>query len=110
MWFSVDREPKNQGELNVGAFDNMQDRPINSSDWKHYDIVLPVDQDAQRLYVGVFVLGKGQAWFDDASLEVVDADTPSSGTRMPAAVTRAFDAAENAPQQPFFTHWLWLAF
>jgi len=119
MWFRVDREPKNQGEGNVGAFDNMQDRPITSTDWKHYDIVLPVDRDAQRLNVGILILGKGQVWFDDASLEIVDDDTPSSeakidrpssgGHPMPPAVTRAFAEAAKAPQQPFFTHWLWLA-
>lgn len=109
MWFRVDLEPKKEGERNVGAFDNMQDRPIDSSEWKHYDIVLPVAEDAQRLNVGIFVLNKGQACFDDASLEVVDDDTPSSRPQMPAAVTRAFGEAESAPQQPFFTPWLWPA-
>jgi hypothetical protein len=105
MWFRVDRKPKLEGERNMGAFDNMQDRPIDSTEWKHFDIVLPVDQDAQRLNVGVLIQGKGKAWFDDASLEVVDDATPS--TLSPTA--RALAAAEDAPQQPFFTHWLWLA-
>ena len=109
MWFRVDLKPKTEGERMIGAFDNMQDRPIDSAEWKHYDIVLPVDKDAQRLNVGIFVSGKGQAWFDDASLEVVDDSTPASRMQMPPAVTRAFAQAENAPQQPFFTPWLWLA-
>jgi hypothetical protein len=108
LWFRVDRKPKTEGERNMGAFDNMQDRPINSAEWKHYEIVLPVDEDAQKLNVGVFIIGKGRAWFDDATLEVVDDATPSSGP-IPTAVTRAFTEAENAPQQPFFTPWLWLA-
>jgi len=119
MWFRVDREPEKEGERKVDAFDNMQDRPITSTEWKNYDIVLPVDRDAQRLNVGILILGKGQVWFDDASLEVVADDTPSSqvkideprtgGGPMPPAVTRAFAEAERAPQQPFFTYWLWLA-
>src|SRR5262249_50685817 len=66
------------------------------------------DQDAQKLNVGIFITGKGKAWFDDASLEVVDDATPTS-EKMPPSVTRALAEAENAPQQPFFTPWLWLA-
>jgi uncharacterized membrane protein YphA (DoxX/SURF4 family) len=110
MWFRVDRESKTPGERNVGAFDNMQDRPINSAAWKHYDIVLPVDADAQTLNVGIFIIGKGRAWFDDVSLEVVDDATPATGrAQLSPAVMRAFAEAESAPQQPFYTPWLWLA-
>ncbi len=70
LWFRVDLVAAD-GTRSVGAFDNMQDRPIKSSDWKHYEIVGDVPGDAQRIAVGMLLLGKGKAWLDDASFEIV---------------------------------------
>ena len=70
LWFRVDRKPTAAGEMQMGAFDNMQDRPIDSADWKHFEIILPIADDAEKMVVGIFVIGKGKAWFDDARLEV----------------------------------------
>lgn len=118
LWFRVDRKADANGQPQMGAFDNMQDRPINSAEWKHFDVVLPIAEDAERINVGMFLIGKGTAWIDDASLTVVDDKTPTSemkvtqqgGGRPPMSpiLQKAFADAENAPQQPFFTHWLWL--
>ncbi len=99
LWFRVDRAD------GIGAFDNMQDRPIRGNEWKQYAIVLDVAEDAEKLVVGMFVIGSGKAWIDDAHLEVVADDTPS--TSMTNIIAAA--AAATAPKQPFFTPWLWLA-
>lgn len=50
-------------------------------------------------------IGEGRAWIDDASLEVVGDETPTTSRIDPAV----FAAAARAPQQPLFNHWLWLA-
>ena len=70
LWFRVDLES------GMGAFDNMQERPISTKKWKHFDVVLDVAKDAKRINVGMFVIGKGKVWIDDATLEVVDDKTP----------------------------------
>ena len=71
LWLRVDRESKDN-QRKMGAFDNMGDRPIKSNEWKHYDIVVDIDEDAQRLTLGMLVFGNAKAWMDDASLIVVD--------------------------------------
>lgn len=103
LWFRIDRAGPG-GQTVIGAFDNMDDRPIRDGKWKHYDIVGQVDADAVRMYVGLLVLGKGKAWLDDATLEVVSDDTPATG----AALAQAPNAAD-APPQPFLVPWLGLA-
>ena len=102
LWFRVDRRPVG-GQNRVGAFDNMQDRPIRDSQWKYYEIVGHVDQDAVRIHVGLLVLGGGKAWIDDASLMVVSDATSTTGQAMARAVGALPD-----PPQPVFVPWLML--
>lgn len=121
MWLRVDLKKENQaanGMALVGAFDNMDGRPIRNKDWAYVDIVLPVAENADQLALGLFIIGKGQAWIDDMTLEVVDANTPVTSRSPPQAtatyqpppkVVEAIKAADEAPRQPFFNHWLWLA-
>jgi hypothetical protein len=70
LWLRVDRKTAG-GEPAMGAFDNMGHRPITSGEWQHYEIVADVADDADRLSVGMMFSGRGQAWLDDASLEIV---------------------------------------
>jgi hypothetical protein len=74
MWFRVDLPNKK-----VGAFDNMQDRPVQSSNWTSAEIVGKVAADAEKLNFGVISIGKGHAWVDGVTLEVVPDGTPSTG-------------------------------
>jgi hypothetical protein len=67
LWLRVDRAKKK-----MGFFDNMFDRPITGKDWQRYEIVGDVAEDAVTLNFGVFLVGWGRVWFDDASLEIVD--------------------------------------
>src|SRR5579871_2194702 len=66
LWLRVDR-PKGQ----MGFFDNMADRPITASDWRSYEIVGDVADDAVAVNFGLILLGKGKAWIDDVSFTVM---------------------------------------
>ncbi len=67
LWMRVDR-PSGQR----GFFDNMQDRPITSNQWRSYEIAGQVAEDAERVYFGCMLIGQGRAWVDAASFEIVD--------------------------------------
>jgi hypothetical protein len=61
----VDKESKRV------AFDNTHDRPsTDSSDWKKYDVVLDVPQDATGISSGVLLTGSG-VWLSGAKFEIV---------------------------------------
>ena len=65
LWWRVD------GNSGVLAFDNMQDRGAKgTSDWKRYEIDLPVAADAKNINFGVLHAGDGSAWFDGLAVEV----------------------------------------
>src|SRR5262245_59123636 len=51
LWFRVDRASAN-GQTAVGAFDNMANRPIRGDQWKHFEIVGQIDDDAVKVNVG----------------------------------------------------------
>lgn len=75
LWMRVDK-----GSETV-SFDNMQDRGIKlSQPWSTYDVVLDVPTDATTINFGVLLSGAGEVWLNDLSLEVVDIDTPTTGT------------------------------
>ena len=100
LWCRVDGKSESSGRSKTRAFDNMQDRPITGTEWRHYEIVVDVARDAEKIIAGILVIGhKTKVWFDDASLEVVD--------RSEVATTGA--APATAATQPFFNNWLWLA-
>lgn len=73
MWFRVDRPNRK-----MGAFDNMGDRPVQVAQWTQAEIVAKVDADAEMLNIGVMSLGKGRAWVDGMSFEVVPDGTPTT--------------------------------
>jgi hypothetical protein len=66
MWLSVDRENRQQG-----FFDNMDDRPIRSSEWTRTEITGPVAPDARFINIGVMSVGRGRVWVDEVSFEVL---------------------------------------
>jgi hypothetical protein len=71
IWLSAN------GERHVLAFDNMQDRADKgTTDWKRYEVVLDIPENAINLEFGTLLSGKGQAWFDDLTLEIVGSDVP----------------------------------
>ena len=79
LWMRVD------GNGGILAFDNMQNRPVaGTTDWKLVSVVLDVPNDAAGITFGFLLASGGEAWVDDASLEVVSADVPSTNMMEPA--------------------------
>jgi erythromycin esterase-like protein len=65
LWWRVD------GESGVLAFDNMAGRGVTgTSEWKRYQIELPVAADATNINFGAILTGDGTAWFDGLSVEL----------------------------------------
>ena len=61
------------------GFDNMGNRPVKgTSDWKKYEVVLDVPNDAGLIVFGVNLAGIGQVWADDMKIEVVGNDVAST--------------------------------
>ena len=57
LWMRVDGAGDPPRTL---AFDNMETRPITgTSGWKHYEIVLDVPQEAEKINIGVLLTVKG---------------------------------------------------
>jgi hypothetical protein len=71
LWLRVDRKNRQ-----MGFFDNMGDRPITAPDWRHYDIVGDIDDDAVAINIGLMLFGAGKVWIDDASFEVLGKAAP----------------------------------
>jgi hypothetical protein len=66
LWLNVERANRRHG-----FSDNMDDRPVRSSEWTQVEIVGEIDQDAQFINFGVMSIGGGRVWVDDVSFEVV---------------------------------------
>ncbi|HEY1338736.1 MAG TPA: hypothetical protein VGF59_14570 [Bryobacteraceae bacterium] len=86
MWLRVDR-PNGQN----GFFDNMDDRPVTSGLWTDCEIAAVIDDDAQFLEFGVTSIGKGRAWVDEVSLDVIPEAQVSAARRM---IERLYTAGE----------------
>ena len=118
---TADRAAASKGQLwlriddksgNTIAFDNMDDRPIVSDDWDHYQIVADVGENADVLMIGLLVIGKAKVWIDDASFEIIEKTDESELTagKLPnIGESSASRKTDSAPTQPFYNHWLWLA-
>jgi len=71
----VDKESKQL------AFDNMHERPIKgTTDWKNYDVVLDVPQEATGTFFGALLSGSGTIWLNGAKFEIVAPNVPTTGT------------------------------
>ncbi|HTX36576.1 MAG TPA: tetratricopeptide repeat protein [Bryobacteraceae bacterium] len=66
MRLSVDRQNHRSG-----FFDNMENRPVRSAEWTRCEIVGTIDNDARFIEIAVMSIGRGRAWVDDVSFEVV---------------------------------------
>lgn len=75
LWMRVD----DVGKPNA-AFDNMHDRPLKgTTDWTPYSVVLDASSNAQGVFFGTLMSGKGQLWISDWRLEIVGNETPTTG-------------------------------
>jgi hypothetical protein len=87
MWMRIDGPSAPNATPPTLFLDTMDDRPIVAKDWKYYEIVADVPPGAARILFGVYLVGIGRAWVDDASLEnVTRVDPPAA--EGPKAITR----------------------
>jgi hypothetical protein len=75
LWMRVDKG------RDMLEFDNMQDRPVKgTSDWRTYDVVLDVPQDATGIAFGILLEGPGRVWLSGTKFEVVGDATKTTGS------------------------------
>jgi hypothetical protein len=75
LWMRVDGRPKQ-----TLAFDNMHERPIKgTADWRRYEVVLDVTDDATLIAFGILLQGSGTVWMSGVKLEEVGPDVPVTG-------------------------------
>lgn len=63
IWLRVDKKDKS-----MGFFNNMDDSPIRSSDWKTYSFEGKVDPAASTISFGGFLKGEGALFMDELEL------------------------------------------
>ena len=80
LWMRIDGANKE-----VVGFDNMSSRPLRGdTEWRRYEIVLDVPNNAKAIAFGFLLEGnKGEALADDFKLEAVGKDVPLTGTASP---------------------------
>jgi hypothetical protein len=66
MWLNVERANRRNG-----FSDNMDDRPVRTSEWTMCEIVGEIDEDARFINFGVRSIGGGRVWVDDVSFDVI---------------------------------------
>ena len=81
LWLRIDRPGGRPG-----FFDNMADRPIRAKAWNDYEIAGEVARDAERIVLGILVVGAAPAWLDDVSLKI-EGNTPASAAAPPRALS-----------------------
>lgn len=64
LWARVDKEN------GVGFFDNMEKRPIRSSEWKKYSIEGKIDSASTQLAFGALCTYNGKFYYDDIKLDI----------------------------------------
>jgi beta-lactamase regulating signal transducer with metallopeptidase domain len=75
LWMRVD-----SGSNRGVRFDNMQDRPIKgTTEWKRYEVVLDVPQDATTIAIGVLLNKSGTVWVNSVKFEPVGDDVSTTG-------------------------------
>jgi len=73
LWMRVDKGSA------VVAFDNMQSRPLKgTSEWRSFDIVLDVPEDATGISFGVLLTGNGSVWISDADFAMVSVEVATT--------------------------------
>jgi uncharacterized protein len=58
-----------------GFFDNMQDRPVQATEWKTYSIESAIDAGADTINLGIMCMNKGIFYYDNLQLQIDKAGT-----------------------------------
>ena len=63
LWMRIDKENRKNC-----FFNNMDDRPIKSTEWQKYELTGEVCEDATKVVLGGFMKGQGTLYLDDVHL------------------------------------------
>jgi hypothetical protein len=86
LWMRIDKNTGASSSKTL-VLDNMHDRPVKGTeDWKSYQVVLDVPNDATGILFGVTLSGSGNVMMSDARIETVGLDVQPT--------------AKPAPEQP----------
>ncbi|MDA2928220.1 peptidase S41, partial [Acidobacteria bacterium AH-259-G07] len=89
LWLRVDTENRR-----LAFFDNMRDQPIKSREWKAYEIVGKVAEDAVRVVFGCFLRGAGKVWVDGFQLLIKNQNSQSEPVEIDNS---GFEEGESEP-------------
>lgn len=97
LWLRADAKGDGGNVVPV-LFDNMEDRPITSAKWSHYEIVGEIPSGTNSISIGFFLIGPGELWIDDASFDLVD-DTVRP-TTVASVTTGTANGRISSPPRP----------
>ena len=70
------------GKDKVLQFDNMIGKDLKGTEeWTEYSVTLPLPKNAEAIYIGAILVGKGQLWADDFSLSIDGKDISQAKTK-----------------------------
>jgi hypothetical protein len=82
FWLRVDLAGSRQSLSFDNMHDGINDRSITgTTDWKKYEIVLDVPNNASNIAFGALLSGTGQIWFDNINFEIVDSSVQTTGIK-----------------------------
>jgi hypothetical protein len=95
LWMRIDGKEKTSLD-----FDNMNNRPIKgTNDWQKYEVILDVPDDAEEIYFGCLLAGKGHVWVDDITFEAVGNDVATTGIEI-TPMQREGSLVKNLRKEP----------
>lgn len=64
-------------------FDSLDEHRVASAEWRVYEILADIPEDAEMISYGLFLAGSGTAWLDAVSLEDAARGRPDGSLRQP---------------------------
>jgi hypothetical protein len=93
LWMRIDKNDSASSPPKTLVIDNMHDRPVKGTeDWKNYQVVLDVPNDATGIFFGVVLNGSGNVLMSEVKVETVGLDV--------ATTARPSDTAQPRPNTP----------
>ena len=90
LWLRIDTKTPIKAVLFDNMHDGGNDRSIKgTTDWKKYEIVLDVPNNASKIAYGALLAGTGQIWFDKLNFEIVAPDMLTTGIEMETAYSES---------------------
>ncbi len=83
LWLRIDTKTPIKAVVFDNMHDGKKDRSIKgTTDWKKYEIILNVPDNASNIAYGALLSGTGQIWFDNLNFEIVAPVILTTGIEM----------------------------